>query len=156
MILFLRQLGCIFCQETLSDLSIKRPWIEKRGLQLLLVHMASNERAGSVFKEYQLDDVPRVSDADRKLYNYFELKRGNLSQLMGFNVWLRGIKAFSAGHTFRPQESDPKQLAGAFLIEEMKIRGAFRHASACDQLDLEHFICQVGDATTNQHLRKKI
>src|SRR5436190_5408253 len=68
LVVFLRHSGCAFCREALSDLQRERSKIEGSGTSIALVHMVSNDEAAVFFKPYGLDDVPRFSDPQRKLY----------------------------------------------------------------------------------------
>ncbi len=146
MVVFLRHAGCTFCREALSDLQSQRSRIEANGTRLALVHMISDEAAASFFAKYGLDDVARFSDPDRKLYQAFELQRGNLGQLLGPSVWWRGAKAFFSGHGVGRLQGDGFQLPGTFIIHHGRIVQSFRNKTAADRPEYAQMAetCAVG------------
>lgn len=135
LVVFLRHSGCAFCREALSDLQKQRAKIESGGTSIALVHMVSNEEAGRFFKSYKLDDVPRFSDPDRKLYQAFDLQRGTFRQLIGPAVFWRGMKAFFSGHGAGRIRGDVAQLPGTFVVHRGQIVQAFRNKTAADRPD---------------------
>lgn len=138
LVVFLRHGGCTFCREALSDIARRRAAIERSGVRIVLAHMMSDAEAAGLFGRYGLGDIARVSDPDRELYRAFGLKRGRLSQLLGWKVWWRG---FVAGilhrHGARRLKGDGRQMPGAFLLRDGAIARRFRHDSAADRPDYE-------------------
>ncbi len=135
LVVFLRHLGCTFCREALADLRDRRAEIE-RTATICLVHMTDEARAADFFAKYNLADVPRVSDPDKRLYAALELQRGTLSQLFGPRLWLRGFVAGVLGrHFVGPLQGDGFQMPGAFLIHNARLVRAFRHQDAADRPD---------------------
>ena len=60
--------------------------------------MGDDQSAAEFFAGYGLDDVPRFSDPQCRLYRSFVLRRGSILQLFGPFVWWRGIAAgFGSG-----------------------------------------------------------
>ena len=144
---FLRHSGCAFCREALSDLQKQRSRIEAGGTHLALVHMVSNDEAARFFKSYGLDDVPRFSDPDRKLYEAFDLHRGNLWQLIGPSVFWRGMKAFFSGHGAGRIRGDVAQLPGTFVVHRSHIVQAFRNKTAADRPEYAEMACAMPSAS---------
>ena len=95
--------------------------------------MVSDEEAASFFAKYELDDVPRFSDPNRRLYAAFDLHRGSLWQLLGPSVWWRGAKAFFAGHLVGRIRGDGMQLPGTFILHHGQLVKAFRNATSADR-----------------------
>ena len=140
LMVFLRHAGCPFCRETLARLQADRKMIEQQGVRIVLVHMTTEEQAAALFAKYGLDDVPRVSDPERKLYESFELKRGKAHQVMGPRVWWKGFKTtILRGHLPGIPEGDVFQLPGAFLVAEGEIVQAFRPDNSADHPDYVEF-----------------
>jgi len=135
LVVFLRHSGCAFCREALSDLQKQRAKIEGSGTSIALVHMVSNDEAAGFFKAYGLDDVPRFSDPDRKLYQAFDLQRGNLWQVIGPAVVWRGIKAILSGHGPGRPRGDVAQLPGTFVVHHGQIVQAFRNKNSAERPD---------------------
>lgn len=141
LVVFLRHSGCAFCREALSDLQKQRSDIESNGTTIALAHMVSNDEAAGFFQAYGLDDVPRFSDPDRKLYEAFDLHRGNLWQLIGPSVFWRGMKAFFSGHGAGRIRGDVAQLPGTFVIHHGQIVQAFRNKTAADRPEYAQMAC---------------
>jgi len=143
LVVFLRHTGCAFCREALSDLQKQRSGIESRGTSIALVHMISNDEAAVFFKPYGLDNVPRFSDPDRKLYEAFDLHRGTLWQVIGPAVIWRGMKAFFSGHGAGRIRGDVAQLPGTFVLQRGEIVEAFRNKTAADRPDYAEMACAI-------------
>lgn len=141
LVVFLRHLGCTFCREALSDVAARREGIEGEGVGLVLVHMAPDDRARELFREYGLGDVARVSDGEKRLYEAFGLERGGPLALFGPRVWIRGLKATLAGHRVGKLVGDGFQMPGVFLVRDGRVIRAFRHATAGDRPDYEAMAC---------------
>ena len=143
LVVFLRHTGCAFCREALSDLQKQRGKIERSGTSIALVHMVSNDEAARFFRSYGLDNVPRFSDPERKLYQAFDLHGGNLWQLIGPSVFWRGMKAFFSGHGAGRIRGDVAQLPGTFVLHRGEIVQAFRNKTAADRPDYAELACAV-------------
>ncbi|MEM0999709.1 MAG: peroxiredoxin-like family protein [Bacteroidota bacterium] len=137
LIVFLRHFGCTFCREALADLSKLRGEIEKNGVQIALVHMVDDATAAHHIAKYGgLDDVARISDPEKRLYEAFGLARGNFSQLFGLKEWIEGFRAgILNGHLIGRETGDGFQMPGVFLIQNGHIRRGFRHKNAADRPD---------------------
>lgn len=135
LVVFLRHAGCTFCREALADLSARRSRIEESGSGIVLVHMTTEAEAAELTGRYGLQDLSRIADPERTLYEAFELQRGSLSQVAGPGVWWRGLKAILAGNLVGVPQGDVRQLPGAFLVSRGEIIKAFRHASSADRPD---------------------
>jgi hypothetical protein len=138
LIVFLRHGGCPFCRETLADLAARRAAVEDAGVTIVLVHMMEDGAATELFARYGLDDVPRISDADRRLYGAFELRRGGVGEVAGPRVWWRGFKTAILGrHGFGKPAGDIFQLPGAFLLVDGRIVRAHRGRTSADRPDFD-------------------
>jgi peroxiredoxin len=137
LIVFLRHGGCPFCRETLAEVAARRTAIEATGVTIVLVHLMEDAPAAELFARYRLDDLPRVSDPDRRLYAAFELKRGGVAEVVGPRVWWRGFKTAILGrHGFGKPAGDIFQLPGAFLLVDGRIMRAHRGRTSADRPDL--------------------
>lgn len=135
LLVFLRHIGCTFCREALADLRDASERLEQSGTSPVLVHMSDDADAGEFFARYGLDDVPRVSDPERRVYESFELQRGTFRQLFGPRVWWRGLRAGLAGHGIGALAGDGFQMPGAFVIHDGNVVRVHRHESAADRPD---------------------
>ena len=154
-LIFLRHFGCTFCRQTLSELAEKRAQIESVGTRIVLVHMSEDEdRAQEILTRYGLEDVDRISDPDRTLYQVFGLKNGNLWQLLGPRVWWRGFRAaILEGHGWGFAKESALQMPGAFSVKDGRVVRAFRHNDASDRPDYTDLaLCQASNRVMKENL----
>jgi len=135
LLVFLRHAGCTFCREAMADLARQRRRIEEAGVHIVLVHMSSRERFRQFAGGYQLEDLDHITNPNRDFYRAFGLKRGNLRQLFGLEVWKRGIQAgLRDGHGLGAADGDTTQMPGAFLLHKRAVIRSHRHFLASDRL----------------------
>jgi peroxiredoxin len=132
LVVFLRHLNCVFCREALADLARQRPDMAARGIGLALVHQASDQQARGLIERYGLGDVPRISDPARELYRAFGLRPGSLRELLGAEVWQRGLLALLFGWHLEWFEYGGKanQLPGVFLVYDGQVVMNFKADNA--------------------------
>ncbi|SFJ34276.1 SelL-related redox protein [Planctomicrobium piriforme] len=136
LLVFLRHVGCTFCLEALSDLAKQRPEIEARGTRIALVHLSDEGVAGELFRQYGLDDLPRFSDPDQRLYQAFGLKQGRFLQLFGWKVLSRGTQAaIFEGHGFGGLQGNGLRMPGVFLLRDGTVVASYRHQTTADRPD---------------------
>jgi peroxiredoxin len=134
---FLRQLGCIFCRETLTVLQKEHKLVEKLGTKLVIVHISDDEdNVNSTFESFGLNHISRVRDIDLRLYNQFGLEKGETKQLFNIKTFLRMLdilifKGITQGKT----NGDVTQMPGAFLVVDGQVINAFKHETAADNPD---------------------
>lgn len=133
LLVFLRHNGCIFCRKTLQDLSKIHDELTVKQVELVLVHMTTDDSARKLFRKYGLENVSRISDPQKNLYNHFELKKGSLGQLFGPKVWLIGVSSLFEGHFIGKLEGDGFQMPGVFLIKDREIVKSFVYKTAADK-----------------------
>jgi hypothetical protein len=134
MLLFLRNFGCTFCRQTLSDISKQRTEIADSGVLPILIHLNSEDIAIDYLERYGLSDIERVEDTEMRLYADFGLTKGNFNQLFGLQNWISGFNsAVLKGHGIRPPIGDGLQMPGVFFVKEGEIIEKFIHESASDR-----------------------
>ena len=141
LVVFLRQLGCAFCQESIADLASRRKAIEKHGAQIALVHMSREPEASRILALHGLDDLPRVSDPNLSVYHAFGLRRAAILQFLSPKVLLRMLRA-SAKYGIRKALGDSSQMPGAFYIFHGEVLRSYRHQSVADRADLLALVAQ--------------
>ena len=140
-VVFLRQLGCVFTQESIADLARLRKQIEKQGVQIALVHMSCEPDASRLLTPHGLGDLPRVSDPNLSLYHAFGLGRAGVHHFITPKVVLRmalGIAKYGSGKPL----GDSSQLPGAFFIFHGEVLRSYRHQSPADRVDLLALVAQ--------------
>lgn len=104
--------------------------------------MSLSDEADRWFARYDVADLVRVSDPDRRLYQAFGLEQATLGVLAHPRVWwpwlrtaaLSGYGAGFAGPNWR-------QLTGVFVVHHGRILAALRHRNSAarpDYLALVH------------------
>lgn len=133
---FVRHLGCTYCREMLSDLAAATPELRARGVEPVVVHMASPAEGRVFLARHGLGDVAAVSDPACELYRAFGLHRGTLGQLLGVKAVARFPAAgLAAGHGVGFQVGDALRMPGVFVVENGEVVRAFRHDSVADRAD---------------------
>jgi len=136
LLIFLRQFGCIFCREALTEISRERKRIESNGAQIVFVHMSDNATAEKYFDEYDLPNPVHVSDPEQEFYKTFGLLKGNFQQLFGLQTWVRGFKlGKEQGILPQKQIGDGLQMPGVFMLHDNKIKAHFVHQEISQRPD---------------------
>jgi len=146
MLVFLRHFGCIFCRESLKEISEKMPLFQAYRIHPVFVHMSDSETALGYFKEYGMADAEHISDQECKLYQSFNLAKGNFNQLFGLKNWIQGFKVTSKGIPVSlRQVGDGMQMPGIFMIWDGKLVDKYVHKFASDSPDYEELMncCQT-------------
>jgi peroxiredoxin len=132
LIVFLRTTDCPFCRESLTQIIAVRRGLERKDVQLVLVHMEEDQAIHDFLHAFQLSDVPRVSDPHLHLYRAFGLRRGPVWNVLGPSVWVRGLATlvqYGAGKL----TPDLLQMPGVFVVFHGQVLWNFVHQSIADQ-----------------------
>jgi hypothetical protein len=125
LLVFLRQLGCMFCKEGMTRLGNSRAYIEAVGVKIVLVHMADTpQEAEKILKKYNLAGLDTIADPTCTYYARFGLTKSSVSQLFGFTAWARTIEYsfIKANHGIKlPPIGDGFQMAGMFMLQNGEI-----------------------------------
>jgi peroxiredoxin len=133
LIVLLRHSGCTFCRQALAELSRQRPGIEGMGAGIVLVHPGSDSEILPLLQKHGLTTLPRISDPQCRLYRQFGLEQGRLSQLLGWRVWWRAVKAgLLEGHGIGSIAGNPFQMPGVYVLHGTQMLCGFQHDSAAD------------------------
>jgi hypothetical protein len=142
MLVFLRNLDCPFTRQALADLSSQRAQIEKAGVQIGLVHMASDLDAHEVLAGMGLDDLPRFADPERHLYMAFGLGRCSIHQAFGLPIKLQAL-ALGMELEDVSMMGDPLQMPGVFLVEQGIVVSSYTYRSVSDRPDFRELAYDV-------------
>lgn len=131
LVIFLRHFNCIYCRESLAELRRLRSEIENTGARIAVVHMGNEAQADELLSLFQLEDVERFSDPNRRLYDAFGLERTTIGQMMSPMSWVGMVRAgvrsrFLPGKKLKGIVGDILQMPGVFLLSEGRIVGDFR------------------------------
>lgn len=134
LVVFLRHSGCTFCRETVADVAEKREEIEACGAEIAFVHMGQKEPT-ELLEKHGLSDLHSFRDPSCSLYDTFGLKMGSFNQLLGPQVWWRGLCARLSGHKAGASDGNVFRMPGTFLMHNGELVRAYRHRNACDRPD---------------------
>ncbi len=147
LLIFVRHAGCTFCRETLAELKGMLPSLQKQWITPVVVHLGTPDDGKRMLDRAGLSTTLHVSNPNAALFRVYELKRGQLSQLLGPRVWWRGFQsAILKGHGTGPLVGDGFQLGGAFLVENGRITKSFPAKDAADKVPFE---CLLEPQTEN-------
>ncbi len=117
LLVLLRHVGCSFCRKTLHELSESMKHITGCGYRVGLVHMDEDADMQEQLSLYGLQNLPRFHDPDRSLYQLLGLNQAPIFSVFNRGMWKRGREA-KKKYGFAMPKSDPRQLPGAFLIDQ--------------------------------------
>ncbi len=138
LMIFVRHAGCTFCRESLKELKANLPVLQTQAITPVVVHLGSPEDGQRMLERAGLLATLHVSNPSADLYRAYELKRGQLPQLLGPRIWWRGFQsAILQGHGTGPLVGDGFQLGGAFLVENGRILKSFPAKDAADKVPFE-------------------
>ena len=145
LLVFLRHFGCTFCREAMEEIAELDAQVDHNKVDIVLVHMATNEVAQRYFQKYKISHLDHISDPECLLYKQFGLVKGNFNQLVGFRSWIRGLDAgIIKGHGWGGQLGDGFQMPGVFTILEGKVVSEFRHRFVSDKPDYKSMVdCSI-------------
>lgn len=136
MLVFLRQFGCTFCREGLTDLLRVKKQLKQENILPVIVHQTNEHYASQLLKVYNLEELHRISDPGLELYEYFSLKKGTVNQIFGPKMWWRFLVAgLVKGHLVGKEKGDGWQMPGIFIIHNGEIINKFIHKYAGDRPD---------------------
>jgi peroxiredoxin len=142
LLVFLRQLGCMFCREAMATLGGLRQTIEANGTKIVLVHIADTDKqARTILKKYDLDTCDLITDPACHYYARFGLLKSSFSQLFGFTSWVKTIDyGINKKHGFHLPIGDGFQLPGMFMLQNCEIIEDYRSEEVYEQPPFDRFI----------------
>lgn len=125
---FLRHFGCIFCRETIGEIS-QASGTDSTYPDVLFFYQGSAEYGRSFF-ETVWPEARAVADLPRFFYDAFDVRRGTMRQMMGPDVIACGIRASRKGYGLGMPTSDPLVMPGLFLVQGERVIWThdFKHA----------------------------
>ncbi len=141
MLVFLRHFGCVFCRDSLKELSETQGFFKENGVEIIFVHMTENDIAEMYFEQFGLKGYKHISDPSCDLYLHFGLIKGNFNQLFGLKNIIRGFEATMKG-TFisLKQVGDGFQMPGIFMLKDGEVKNSFIHRFASDIPDYKEIV----------------
>jgi len=135
LLVFLRQLGCLFCRETVSDLracTAARPDYPK-----VLLFFQGGPSEGRALLRGLWPEAHAVADGERRFYAAFEVGRGSLWQTLGPEVWRARSRALAKGVEQGPRVGDVWMMPGTFLVRTETVIWSHAYRHAADRPDFE-------------------
>ena len=128
LLVFLRQLGCIFCRETVGRL--RATTAARSDYPGVLFFFQGTSTEGRVFLSRAWPEARAVADRQKRFYEAFGVARGGLRQMFGPGVWAARRRAADAGHAQGERLGDVWMMPGVFWVEGGRVvwRHAYGHA----------------------------
>ncbi len=138
---FLRQLGCVFCREFISVLKSQKE-IGANFPKIVFVCHGSVKQATTFFDEFY-PNAQFVCDKDEELYKAFDLKNGNIFQLVGPKVIYHGIRLLFKGETNKKTIGNPRRLSGLFYLNKSEVKWAYYYKNASDHPSITQVLSAI-------------
>lgn len=115
---FIRQFGCLFCQQTVHDMLELVPEITLRGGQLVLVGCGTPEQAARFASSRDLprDGVQLVCDPSRNVFDAASLERGWARVFLHPGSLRSYVEARQRGFVIKGVFGDVPQLGGVMVV----------------------------------------
>jgi len=128
LLVFLRQLGCVFCRETVTDL--RRHAESDLSYPVPLLFIQGSPTEGRVFLSRFWPAARAVADRGKHFYAAFGVERGSLLQTLGPAVWRAHRRAAAKGIAQGERVGDVWMMPAVLRTEGDRItwRHRFRHA----------------------------
>ncbi|MGY8769213.1 MAG: SelL-related redox protein [Pirellulales bacterium] len=139
---FSRHLGCAFCRESASLLKRDYAEIQKHGGEVALITMGDQDQAAAFSSAFDLP-FPVFADPQQQLYTAFDVPRGSMNQVLGPQVWLKGLLAMARCGLSKPQ-GDLMQLQATYLIDTAgKVRWQYLPKNSADHPELNEILAAI-------------
>lgn len=128
LLVFLRQLGCIFCREMVG--SLRAAAQADPSFPKVLLFFQGTGTEGRVFLSRLWPEASAVADRPKRFYEAFGVERGGMVKMFGPGVWSARRRAKGAGFEQGERLGDAFMMPGVFWAEDGRIRWVheFRHA----------------------------
>jgi hypothetical protein len=128
LLIFLRHFGCMFCRETVQEL--RKLVAERPDYPPILFFYMGTRVEGEAFFRQRWPSARAVPDAEKRFYDAFGMRHGNLIEVYGPEVWFCVVRAASKGITPAVPKQDQWMLPGMFLVNGDRIlwQHEYRHA----------------------------
>jgi peroxiredoxin len=125
LLVFLRHFGCPLCREMVADAAARRDAFAASGTTVVFVHMHPEPQAAAFFARYGAEDLERVSDPGRTLYEAFAVPRARPTSWLSLSTLRHYLSAiFKGGHTPALVGGDLSQMSAVFRIADGRVERA--------------------------------
>lgn len=122
LVVFLRHFGCPLCREMVADLAARREALRTSGTEVVFVHMHPESQAAEFFARYGAQDLQRVSDPARTLYQAFSVPRARPSSWFSLAALRHYLSAiFRGGHRPALVGGDLGQMSAVFRLVDGRV-----------------------------------
>ena len=144
-LVFLRHFGCPLCQEMVADVAAHRAAMEASGSTVVFVHMHPEAQTAAFFARYGVQDLQRISDPARTLYQAFAIPRARPSSWFSLGTLRHYLDAIVRGrHVPMLVGGDVGQMAGVFRLVDGRVERAIVAAGFQTRPDFDELLaCPV-------------
>jgi hypothetical protein len=115
LVIFQRHLACLPCREHLLEVLAHK---DELALRVVAVAFAPSDALAGYQRRLGLDDVPVLSDPQRRAYKAFGFGRGSIARVwLDPRVWWRYLSLIRRGRRPERVQEDTLQLGGDVLID---------------------------------------
>lgn len=133
LLVFLRQLGCPFCRETVADLA--REAQGRADYPKVLFFFQGSPMEGRVLLRDLWPEAHAVADPEKRFYAAFGVERGSLWQTLGPEVWRARARVREKGIAGGERVGDVWMMPGTFLVRGAAVVWSYAHRHAADVPD---------------------
>jgi hypothetical protein len=133
LLVFLRQFGCMFCREMVSELRIAAE--ESEVFPSVLFLSQGNATEGRAFLRRYWPGARAIADPRLELYDVMGIRRGGLMDALGPRVFAARSRARDKGFENGPISGDIWRMPGLIAVRQEKIVWSHRAAHAADHPD---------------------
>ncbi|MBI5490443.1 MAG: AhpC/TSA family protein [Deltaproteobacteria bacterium] len=146
LLIFLRHLACLPCQEHLFAVRDRLAEFQRHGTAVLVISFGRIEQVEGFRRRIGIP-FPVATDPDRRAYDAYGMSRGSFWQIWGPSVIWKYVKLVSAGLELRKPDpgDDLNQLGGDFLVgRDGRILVAHPSVTPADRPRVEDLLAASG------------
>lgn len=119
-LVFLRQLGCMFCRRRIAELAALQPRLDPKNATLILISNGSTKHAKKILSEAGLT-CPVLMDKAQRAYRLMHLPRGLRAALLNAKTVSKIGETVRMGFRQGRTSGDSLQLGGYFVFRGNKV-----------------------------------
>ena len=102
--------------------------IKDKGAELVAIGMGWPAAAADFREKFEVP-FPLIVDHTKETYRALEFGRGNLWQILGPPIWIRGVQSFLSGHGMTPRPKQDALQFGGVIVADRGGDIVYRYAS---------------------------
>ena len=116
--------------------------LNRKGVEIVLVHMSTREEAESLFTSYNLQDVRQISDPLAEIYTLVGLPEVSILRLFHPQVTLRALQGWFKGHGVGKLQGYGLQSQGAVTLQNGIVDLVYDDSTMARPLTIPEQVCE--------------